>query len=1485
MNKAELLRTLEETVPPLRGKLHIERVLYKKTANKAYMSFLCDELVTERDYLLLERRLRELFPKLTVALRIASPALGGDFLSDIHKYKTVLTDFLRRQSPALSAWIGDTGWSLEDGRILLTCPDQIAMNFFKTHRLDEKVSQAVYDIFRVRVPVALTICGEREAWVKKMREERGFTFPARIQSASGARAMDDDPPPWDDAAIEAQAAAMLGAEAAPSPAAAQPAAAPRRQAAPRTSKAENKGPVLKGRAIADKPVDIAELAEDSGIVVIEGIVTGVNDPKELKGGETVLATFAVYDDTSTIYCKAFYQYRMRRAGMGETPTPPTDEERKRVADQVGQIKNGMRVRLRGDCRMDPFLGELSVGVRDMQQMPKRERLDSAEEKRIELHMHTTMSTMDATAEAGSLIAQAAKWGHPAVAITDHGGAQAFPAAFGAAKKNNIKLIPGVEGYLCDLVPIVRDADGRPLSGPIVVLDFETTGLSHALDRIIEVGAVRLENGQITDELSLLCDPGVPLKPKISEITGITDLMLRGKESPAEGVRKLLDFIGDCPVAAHNAPFDMGMLQAECARMGVSFHAPVLDTLTFSRRLYPNQRSHRLGAVCRLLGVSLKNAHRAVHDAAATAQCLSKMFDAAAEKGAVALKDIDAAIGGESMSDTYHIILLCKTQKGMQNLNHLISEGNLRYFYRHPNMPRHLIEQYREGLILGSACEAGELFHAIVNNRPEEEIERIASFYDYLEIQPIGNNQFMIRNGTARDEEHLRDFNRRIVALGEKLGKPVVATGDVHFQNPEDAIYRTILQAGLGYEDCDDQPPLYFKTTDEMLEEFSYLGAEKAREVVIDAPRRIAEQVEELRLFPKHPKGEDTFQPFWEDAAGDIETRSWTRAKALYGDPLPELVEKRLHKELGSIIGYGFATLYSIAQKLVSKSLSDGYLVGSRGSVGSSFVATMCGITEVNPLPPHYRCDHCHKMFLTPPELASVGVDLPDKNCDICGHPLAKDGFDIPFEVFLGFKGDKVPDIDLNFSGEYQPRAHAYIEELFGKGYVFRAGTISGLADKTAYGFAAKYLEERGLKAGRAHKERLAAGCVGVKRTTGQHPGGIVVLPKEYDICQFTAIQHPADDVNGATITTHYDFNSMHDILVKLDCLGHDDPTMMHRLEELTGVNFLEIPLDDKKVMSLFSSPEALGVTQEQIMWETGTLGIPEFGTGFVRGMLMETRPSTMEELVRISGLSHGTDVWLGNAQDIINSGTAKLRQCFCTRDDIMNFLITKGMAEKMSFDIMESVRKGRGLKPEWEDAMREHDVPQWAIDSCKKIKYMFPRGHAVAYVTMGLRVAWYKVYRPQAYYAAYFSIRGDGFDAGRMLLSNETLRDRLTEFASREEKLSVKDKQEENAYHMLLEMQERGIKMLPVDLYKSDATRFLPEGDDLRCPFTAINGFGESAVTGILESRDPKRPYISVEDLRARARVGVSIVEMLRGQGALEGLPETSQVDLFSLIG
>ncbi len=1464
MNKHELLRLLEETVPPLKGKLHVERVLYKKSLNKAYMSFLSDVLVPEVDFLALERKLRSVFPNMGIALRVASPTLGEDFLRNIDQYKPVLTDFLRRQSPALSTWIHDVGWNVEQGRILLTCPDDMAQEYFKRHHLDEKLAQAVWDIFRLRLSVGLTVCGQREEWVKDMRQQRGFSVPAPAENEEALMA----------SPVDEHAGGM------------SPALSPKPSAKASSKPSPNgaKGPVIKGRAIADSPVPISELKDDSGCVVIEGIITGMNEPKELKGGETVLCSFALYDDTGTVYCKAFFQYRMKRAGMAATPVPPTDEERARLAQQTRLLGDGVRVRVRGECRMDSYLGELSISVRDMQQFPLQEREDNAAQKRIELHLHSTMSSMDATADAAVLIAQAAKWGHPAIALTDHGVTQAFPAAFAAAKKHGVKLIPGVEGYLVDIVPIMEEAPQAPLSSPIVVLDVETTGLFPASDRIIEIGAVKLENGQIVDELSLLCDPGVPLPRRITDITGITDLMLRGKEPPSAGVEQLLTFIGNCPVAAHNAPFDMGMLAAECQRMGVDFHPPALDTLTLARRLFPKQTSHKLGALCRLLGVSLKNAHRAVHDAAATAQCLQKMFELLENQGVELFSQIEAAVSGESMSQSHHIILLVQTQQGMVNLNRLISASHLRYFRRHPNMPRHLIQKYREGLLLGSACEAGELFQAVVAGRPDSELEAIASFYDYLEIQPIGNNQFMIADGTAKGQEHLRDFNRRIVALGETLGKPVVATGDVHFLAPQDAIYRTILQAGLGYEDCDDQPPLYFKTTEEMLEEFAYLGPDKAFQVAVAAPAAIAAQVDELRLFPKHPKDEETFQPLWPDAAQDIETMAWNNAKKLYGDPLPQLIEARLQKELGSIIGYGFATLYASAQKLVQKSLEDGYLVGSRGSVGSSLVATLCGITEVNPLPPHYRCDACHSVQFPPPELAAVGVDLPQAVCETCGGLLVKDGFDIPFEVFLGFEGDKVPDIDLNFSGEYQTRAHAYVETLFGKGYVFRAGTISGLADKTAFGFAAKYLEERGIPAGRAHKERLAAGCMGVKRTTGQHPGGIVVLPQEYDIHQFTALQHPADDVTGDTITTHYDFRSMHDILVKLDCLGHDDPTMMHRLEELTGIGYKSIPLDDPQVMSLFTSPQALGVSVEQILCETGTLGVPEFGTSFVQGMLCDTQPSTMEELIRISGLSHGTHVWLDNAKDLIDCHVATLRQCICTRDDIMNHLISVGVESKMSFDIMESVRKGRGLTSAMEMAMKEKNVPDWFIDSCKKIEYMFPKGHAVAYVTMALRVAWYKVYHPLAYYAAYFSIRANGFDAARMLLSTQSLRALLQEMDAREEKLSVKDKQEQNAYRMLLEMQARGISMLPVDLYRSDADRFLPEEGNLRCPFTAISGFGEAAVRGILESRNLDKPYLSVEDLRIRAHLGLSTIDMLRQQGSLQGLPQSSQVDLFSLL-
>ncbi len=1030
--------------------------------------------------------------------------------------------------------------------------------------------------------------------------------------------------------------------------------------------------------------------------------------------------------------------------------------------------------------------------------------------------------------------------------------------------------------------ITEEPDERPYDGPVIVLDFESTGLNTAKARIIEIGAVRLEKGTVTDSLSVLVDPGEPLEEKITELTGITDGMLHGQPTAAEALPQLLDFIGDLPIAAHNSRFDADLLRHELKRLGLSFHTPVMDTLTYARKLYPALKSFKLSAVCRHLGVSLKNAHRAVHDATATALCLHKMFEETRQRlpEVQSLRQLNGALRGGAIGESRHIILLARNRTGLVNLNRLVSISHLEYFRRVPHMPREVISRYREGLLLGSACEAGELFRAVLAEESPEKLKAIASFYDYLEIQPVGNNAFLIREGQVADEEALRNLNRRIVTLGEELGLPVVATGDVHFLHPEDAVGRAVIQAGMGYQDADNQPPLYFKTTDEMLEEFAYLGPEKAREVVIDNPRKIADMVEPMKLFPTHPRGEDTFQPYWDDAEDRIQEMTWSTAEEMYGRPLPPLVENRLIKELKSIVGYGYCTLYSIAQKLVSRSLEDGYLVGSRGSVGSSLVARMCGITEVNALPPHYRCTGCHQGFFDVDRSRfHVGVDLPDRNCPNCGRPLTKDGFDIPFEVFLGFEGDKVPDIDLNFSGEYQNKAHHYVEELFGHDHVFRAGTISGLADKTAFGYASKYLEERGITAGSAEKERLALACTGVKRTTGQHPGGMVVVPLEYEIYDFTAVQHPADDLESDFTTTHFDFNSMHDILVKLDCLGHDDPTMMHELEKLTGINFQDVPLDDPGVRSLFTSPAALGITREDILCNTGTYGVPEFGTGFVRGMLEETRPKTMEELLRISGLSHGTDVWLGNAQEIIAAGTATLSECVCCRDDIMNYLMDRGVAPKMAFSTMESVRKGRGLKPEMEEAMVKANVPDWFMDSCKKIKYMFPKGHAVAYVTMSLRVAWFKLHEPLAYYCAYFTVRGDGFDASTMLISPDTCRARIQAIRDMDNP-SARDKETVTCLELVLEMNCRGIQFLPVDLYHSDINAFRLEDGKIRCPFTSLPGLGESAAIPIVEARKDGA-FLSVEDLQNRGHVGSSVIEILRTHGALEGMAESNQLSMF----
>ena len=1466
MSYEDLMARIAREIPELAGKLSSPRVTYVRSIQKTYISFDSDVLAGEKQFLRLEAILRDTFPGHTLSVRVVSRGLREKFLEDPAPYREVLDDFLRRNYPSAAGWVGQIGWQMEKNQLsggnlpageeeaLLTLvfPSEVSLQVMAKRNVGARLARAIREIFDARVRVEMTVAGDREERLRKLQEDRREAVLTVTREEMEKRA----------AETEKAAEKKAGAKKKPAGAGSVP----------------NK-PIM-GRSIADKPVEIRELTGESGLTVIQGEIFKL-ETKELKGGEMLLVSFAVTDYTSSILCKIFFRYRSRFAPKGEEETPITDEERQAVAEKVDRIKVGMNVKVRGECLYDSFAREISITVRDLVETEKEERQDTAPEKRVELHMHTNMSTMDALTPAEDLIARAVKWGHPAVAITDHGVLQSFPAAFRAAK-GKIKLIPGCEGYLIDEKAVVDGADGRPYDGPIVVLDFESTGLNTAKARIIEVGAVKLVEGTITETFQELVDPEEALPPKITEITGITDANLQGQPKAAEVLPRLLAFIGDAPIAAHNAAFDANLLRSELKRLGLRYTGPVLDTLVYARKLYPKLKSYRLGALCKHLGVSLKNAHRAVHDAAATAQCLARMFEDTREMYPETETDrqLNTTLQGGAIGESWHIILLAKNRTGLVNLNRLVSISHLEYFKRTPHMPREIIRQHREGLILGSACEAGELFRAAVRGEDMEKLKEIASFYDYLEIQPVGNNAFMLRNGEAESEEELRNLNRLIVRLGEELGKPVVATGDVHFLDPKDAVGRAIIQAGMKFDDADLQPPLYFHTTDEMLKEFSYLGAEKAREVVIDNPRKIADMVEEIRLFPKHPKGEDTFQPYWDFAEDMIQDMTWSTAREMYGDPLPEIVESRLTKELKSIVGYGYCTLYAIAQKLVSRSLEDGYLVGSRGSVGSSLVARMCGITEVNALPPHYRCTRCHKGFFDVDKSQyHVGVDLPDKDCPECGQKLTKDGFDIPFEVFLGFEGDKVPDIDLNFSGEYQNRAHHYVEELFGHDHVFRAGTISGLADKTAYGYVLKYLEERNIQAGNAEKERLALECTGVKRTTGQHPGGMVVVPLEYEIYDFTAVQHPADDLESDFTTTHFDFNSMHDILVKLDCLGHDDPTMLHELEILTGINFKEIPLDDPAVRSLFASPEALGVTSEEILCNTGTYGVPEFGTAFVRGMLEETKPKAMEELLRISGLSHGTDVWLGNAQELIASGTATLSECVCCRDDIMNYLIDKGVKPKLAFTTMESVRKGKGLKPEMEQAMVENQVPDWFMDSCKKIKYMFPKGHAVAYVTMALRVAWFKVHEPLAYYCAYFTVRGDGFDATTMILSPEAARARIKEIRGMD-KPTARDKDTATCLELVLEMNLRGIRFLPVDLYRSDVRRFLIEDGNIRCPFISLPGLGESAAAQIAEARK-EGEFLSIEDLRVRGKAGSAVIDMLRSHGALEGLTETNQISMF----
>ncbi|AOY54461.1 PolC-type DNA polymerase III [Clostridium perfringens] len=1221
---------------------------------------------------------------------------------------------------------------------------------------------------------------------------------------------------------------------------------------------KNENTIL-GRNIQGDTIDISSIDMGSGIVTISGDVFKT-DIFETKTGRIIL-TFFITDYTSSIAVKCFLR----------------DKDKEHVLENV---KKGLYCKVRGEATMDPYAKEVVIMARDINKLTKIERMDTAEEKRVELHMHTTMSSMDAVTAASKIVERAAKFGHKAVAITDHGVVQAFPDAQIAAKKNNIKVIYGVEGYLADNgTPIVINGHEESFDDEYVVFDIETTGFSSKNDKIIEIGAVKLKDGEIVDSFSTFVDPKVNIPYKITELTSITQNMVNGQPTIDEVLPKFMEFVGNSVLVAHNAAFDVGFIKKNLMDMGKTLNNPVMDTVPLARYLYPDLKKVKLNLVAKHLGISLENHHRAVDDAKATAEILKFSFKKMKEE--MDIHDVKT-LNEKYLSNIdvkklplHHIIILAKNQTGIKNLYKLVSMAHLDYFARRPRLPKSIITEYREGLIIGSACEAGQLYKAVLEGKTDGELKEIASFYDYLEIQPIQNNEFLIRKGNVKDEEELRELNRKIYDLGKEMDKPVVATCDCHFLDPNDEVFRRIIMAGQGYGDADNQPPLYFRTTNEMMKEFEYLGEEACREVVIENTQKIADMVEAVKPIP-----DETFPPKIEGAEEEIRNMTMNKVHSIYGENLPEVVQKRLDKELNSIINNGYAVLYLIAQKLVAKSLEDGYLVGSRGSVGSSFVATMSDITEVNGLPPHYVCPNCKKSEFFLDGSISSGADLPDKNCPDCGTKYIKDGHDIPFETFLGFEGDKEPDIDLNFSGEYQAVVHKYTEVLFGKGYVFKAGTIGTVAEKTAYGFVKKYLQERGLVVSQAEIERLTIGCTGIKRTSGQHPGGIMVVPNDNEIYNFCPIQHPADDVNTDIITTHFDYHSISGRLLKLDILGHDDPTVLRMLQDLTGLDPKTIPLNDPKVISLFTSPDALGVTKEELGCEVGSYGLPEFGTKFVRQMLVDTQPKSFADLVRISGLSHGTDVWLNNAQYFIKEGYTTLKDCIATRDDIMVYLMYKDLPPKTAFTIMEKVRKGKGLSEEDEALMREKNVPDWYIESCKRIKYMFPKGHAVAYVMMAVRIAYYKVYYPEAYYTTYFTVRADDFDADLICKGEEAIKAKMEELNSLGNNISVKEKGLLTILEISYEMYKRGLNFLKVDLYKSEATKFKIEEDGIRPPLNALQGVGDNAAKSIVECRI-NGEFISKEDLRIRSKVSKTVIETLDNHGCLEGMQESNQLSLF----
>ncbi len=1427
-------------------KTKVDKVKMSKASRAMDIVLVCDNILNEACLPDFESDIKNNFPFISNVNINIFYNIESTLNEKIELYRSNIISSVKNESPVCYNLLKSAKWTTEENTIIINVDCKSAF-LFRAKKIDDKIKKA----FKNRFDITVNVLFKNNPIKIKNAKERNKAFANVIKQNNFDRQKEDNPKSTANTEVTDNNINSGFSENFNGSGFSQ-------------GKKFGKRVNVKFSKFNDNIHKIRGSVNEGETIAISGKILSVEE-RETKKGKFIIC-IDITDMTDSVTVKFFLK-----------PEEYTDEVKSLI-----KVRN--YVNIKGMVRYDEFSREINVMASNICQGEAPEiRKDEAAEKRVELHLHTQMSMMDGINSAKDYIERASLWGHKAIAITDHGVVQAYPEAMDAAKKYGVKVLYGVEAYIVDdLGAVVQSSKGQSLFDEYVVFDLETTGLMKETDKIIEIGAVKVKNGEITERFSSFVNPRVKLSDKIIELTGITDDMLENEPDEDIIMPQFLKFFGNSVLVAHNANFDVGFVRQWAKKKGVEINNTVLDTVELSKVLFPELSRYKLDVVAKHLNISLENHHRAVDDAFCTAEIFVKCIDILKQRNIDSLDGVNI-LASENIDvkklKTYHAIILVKNQKGLRNLYELVSKAHIEYFFRRPRIPKSEYMKFKEGLIIGTACEAGEFFKAVFENKPEEIIKGLADFYDYIEVQPIGNNEFMLRDGTVGSKEELIEINKKIVAFGDKYKKPVVATCDAHFLDPEDEFYRRIIQAGEGFKDVDNQPPLFYRTTNEMLEEFEYLGKEKAYEIVVKNTNLICDMLEDVKPIP-----DETFPPKIDGAEEQLTEITMTKAKSIYGEPLPEIVAKRLDRELNSIIKNGFAVLYIIAQKLVWDSNDHGYIVGSRGSVGSSFVATMAGITEVNPLQPHYICPNCKYSDFESEEvvanLGNSGCDLPDKICPICGEKLNKDGHDIPFETFLGFNGDKEPDIDLNFSGEYQQQAHTYTEKLFGKGHVFKAGTIGTMAEKTAYGYVRKYADERNLSIRSAEVNRLKLGCVGVKRTTGQHPGGLMVVPQDNSIYEFCPIQRPANDQNSNVTTTHFDYHSISGRLLKLDLLGHDVPTILRMFKDMTDFDPLEVPLDDKDTMSLFTSPKALNVTEEEIHCKTGTLGLPEFGTKFTRQMLLDTKPHTFSELVRISGLSHGTGVWLDNAQELIKDGTATLKEVIPTRDDIMVYLIIKGVENKTAFTIMEKVRKGKGLTEEDENVMRDANVPEWYIESCKKIKYMFPKGHAVAYVTNSFRIGYFKVHFPYAFYAATFSVKAEDFDYVMMCNGIERVKENMERISNLGNDASAKEKNTLTVLELVFEMYVRGFTFVEINLYESDATKFKIKDGGLLPPLCTIQGLGGNAAENIVETRK-KGEFFTVEEFRERTKVSKTVIGLLKESGILKGIPDTNQITLF----